>query len=90
MADDGEDVREITVCPECDSSEIKVTATGSIENGDPERGKFRCGDCGHRFDEPATREARVTPSTHGLAKKLDDAPPDASWEELAGDGGASS
>lgn len=42
---------DVRACPECDETAVspRHTAPGK---------RYRCDDCGHRFDEPVVRESR--------------------------------
>lgn len=79
---------ELTCCPECDDSAIRVVGAGSVQRTESTR-RYRCHECGARFDEPATRQPEVPngDTRWGLSKRLADADPDASLEELAREGG---
>lgn len=74
---------KITVCPECESSHINLVSTRNIRNPKNDWGKYHCGDCDHRFDEPATREPRHVGTRTGLAGRLAD-PEITSIEDLLG------
>lgn len=83
--------REITACPDCDSPSVTLRA-GTDFGGRPYHGpgQYRCEDCGARFDEPITREARTGHGLGGLAQRLHDADADdvtADDEQLVTDGG---
>jgi hypothetical protein len=48
----------ITVCPECDSAQIKTKTNDPYGAHDPDGGAYYCLDCHTEFDTPAERERR--------------------------------
>lgn len=72
--------REITVCPECDSPQIRrryPEKGGGRRLEDPH--DYLCRDCGHGFDQPNTRDAKTKWSaskpSSGRARRLWEADP---------------
>ena len=61
-------------CPDCGSATISRRQPGHAMSDPWVDTRWRCGDCGHRFDEPA--ETRANPGRSGLAGRLDDADAD--------------
>jgi hypothetical protein len=86
-ADDG-----IQCCPECESSDISVRAPGPrapTRHSDQSKtsgARWRCRECGHRFDEPDRRPSRRGRSASHLAAKLAD--PDVGPDDVLPDGGS--
>jgi transposase-like protein len=80
----GETDETISVCPVCDSSQIRANGSPAIR-ARMDAPTYRCEGCGDKFDETAHREPiSSTQPKNGLAAQL--AKPDA---ELATDGGES-
>ena len=73
---------ELTCCPGCDSSNIDRNGIGS-HLSQKDIPAYHCEDCGHRFDEPATRPPQAKTSLSGIAGVLDKADPDESLLEVA-------
>lgn len=69
---------EITVCPECDTHHIEVLTGDARAAGGTVQGRYRCNECGARFDDPATRPPRrqTAPNAGTAARALTDADPD--------------
>lgn len=61
-------------CPDCGSATISRRQPGHAMSDPWVDTRWRCGDCGHRFDQPA--ETRANPGRSGLAGRLDDADAD--------------
>jgi DNA-directed RNA polymerase subunit RPC12/RpoP len=60
---------EVIACPECDSVRVDVLNPDAI-NGRAE-GKYSCGDCLARFDDPNRRPPKHDgDSRSGLSKEL--------------------
>jgi len=75
----------VDVCPECDDTHFRATASNTNQTDDAPRKTFHCWGCGARFDVPNTREAKHTTAPQcGLAKRLHEAD---SLAELADHGG---
>jgi len=75
---------ETTVCPTCDSAEIRVESASTINHDSP-LPRYACHECGARFDEPATRErtSQTAPNAGTAAAALHEMDPD----DLVTDGG---
>jgi len=67
---------KVTVCPECDHASMQRNSMKP--RGNANTTKWRCGDCGHKTEEPVIRERKCTngSTVNGLAKKLLDMDPD--------------
>jgi len=63
---------EVSVCPDCDSSKIRVVSAGSVQTSERPPGRYRCRGCDARFDSPSTRPPQSTSVAQGLAGKLAD------------------
>jgi DNA-directed RNA polymerase subunit RPC12/RpoP len=61
-------------CPDCGSATISRRQPGHAMSDPWVDTRWRCGDCGHRFDEAG--ETRANPGRSGLAGRLDDADAD--------------
>ena len=51
------ETRIVTVCPECDTTDISRRLHKPSQAGRPEA-DYRCNRCGHWFDDPDEREAQ--------------------------------
>jgi DNA-directed RNA polymerase subunit RPC12/RpoP len=67
-----------TACPECGSAEIRCEGAPAYHNDGQTDGRYRCGDCGAAFDEPARRERTSQTSANAgtVAATLEGADPD--------------
>lgn len=76
LGDELED-ETIRVCPECNSAQLRARAGGIRE--EEGTGGWWCADCHERLErgDAVVRERRRAPSTRGLARKLEQADPDA-------------
>lgn len=67
-----EEPRKITVCPDCDGTNIRP-----LVDADAAKGSYYCRECGEWFDEPTRREVKHEPrQPSGYAGKLAEADPD--------------
>jgi len=75
---------ETTVCPTCDSADIRVHSASTI-NHDGRPPRYKCAACGARFDERATRarQSSTAPNAGTHAAALHEMDP----EDLVTDGG---
>ena len=68
---------EIDVCPGCDSASLQTISSSSIEDRSQSGKDHVCTECGHKFNEPKTREKQGHSNGVGtLAAKLANANPD--------------
>jgi len=67
----------VTCCPDCDSSQIRVGSSSTINRDEP-LPQYHCHDCDARFDEPAERRRQTTTSANSgtAAAALEAAEPD--------------
>ena len=76
QADQSQTVR---ACPECDSTGVTATVRDTTDSD------YYCRHCSARFDSPVERERYAESGLNGLARKLDDADPDAVSADRAGE-----
>jgi len=64
----------VMACPACDEASVETSATNGRGPCASHDHQYRCGRCGHTFDEPVERENRSNggPSIrNGLAARLE-------------------
>lgn len=66
---------EITVCPECESSQIRTRNINSM-HGPESTKRWHCEDCRIDFDTPDTRPRKPSGGVNGLAHTLSTLSPD--------------
>lgn len=71
----------MSVCPECDVSDIRKRTHKPCGARDVEDGDYYCNQCSHHFDEPAVRERQSTGGNSGPSKMLLDADPDVEFPD---------
>jgi len=70
---------EVPACPECDAADVRNRQCTKPTSGTSNDSGYRCGTCGHLFDEPAwrPRKGHASPGVGSrLAAKLAGMHPD--------------